>query len=102
MAPSSCSENGNSIGPVDPSARFARFLAAGNSNTLSASNALFSTYVPVNLATVRSVMEARKQGRAKLRENRTRSKVGTRPPEKSERDGYETPSAWQVLGKWRE
>jgi hypothetical protein len=36
-------------------------------NTLSASNALFATYVPVNLATIRSVTEARRRGRAKLR-----------------------------------
>jgi hypothetical protein len=42
-------------------------LAHAMGNTLSASNALFSTYCPVNLTTIRSVMEARRRGRAKLR-----------------------------------
>jgi hypothetical protein len=42
-------------------------LAHAMGNTLSASNALFATYVPVNVATLRSVMEARRAGRAKLR-----------------------------------
>ena len=42
-------------------------LAHAMGNTLSASNALFATYVPVNLATIRSVMEARRKGRSKLR-----------------------------------
>ncbi|BBF92223.1 hypothetical protein [Blastochloris tepida] len=50
------------VGEAAPAA-----LAHAMGNTLSASNALFATYVPVNLATVRSVMEARKRGRAKLR-----------------------------------
>jgi integrase len=50
------------VGEAEPAA-----LAHAMGNTLSASNALFATYVPVNLATVRSVMEARKRGRAKLR-----------------------------------
>jgi hypothetical protein len=36
-------------------------------NTLSASNALHATYVPVNLATIRGVMDARRRGRTKLR-----------------------------------
>jgi hypothetical protein len=36
-------------------------------NTLSASNALFATYVPVNVATLQSVMDARRAGRQKLR-----------------------------------
>jgi hypothetical protein len=36
-------------------------------NTLSASNALHATYVPINQATLRSVMEARRRGRSKLR-----------------------------------
>jgi integrase len=44
-------------------------LAHAMGNTLSASNALFATYCPVNLTTIRSVMEARRRGRAKLREN---------------------------------
>ena len=44
-------------------------LAHAMGNTLSASNALFATYVPVNLATIRSVMEARRRGRSKLRGN---------------------------------
>jgi hypothetical protein len=42
-------------------------LAHAMGNTLSASNALFTTYVPVNQATLRSVMEARRRGRRKLR-----------------------------------
>jgi hypothetical protein len=36
-------------------------------NTLSASNTLFATYVPVNAETIRSVTEARRRGRTKLR-----------------------------------
>jgi integrase len=42
-------------------------LAHAMGNTLSASNALFATYVPVNQATLRSVLEARRRGRSKLR-----------------------------------
>jgi hypothetical protein len=45
-------------------------LAHAMGNTLSASNALFATYCPVNLTTIRSVMEARRRGRTKLRGNR--------------------------------
>jgi integrase len=45
-------------------------LAHAMGNTLSVSNALFATYCPVNLATIRSVMDARRRGRAKLRANR--------------------------------
>jgi hypothetical protein len=48
----------------------AEALAHAMGNTLSASNALFATYCPVNLTTIRSVMEARRRGRAKLRGNR--------------------------------
>jgi hypothetical protein len=42
-------------------------VAHAMGNTLSASNALFATYVPVNVATLRGVMEARRAGRQKLR-----------------------------------
>lgn len=42
-------------------------LAHAMGNTLSASNALYATYVPVNLTTIGSVMEARRRGRTKLR-----------------------------------
>jgi integrase len=42
-------------------------LAHAMGNTLGASNALFATYVPINRATLRSVMEARRRGRSKLR-----------------------------------
>jgi hypothetical protein len=42
-------------------------LAHAMGNTLSASNALFATYVPVNQATLRSVLEARRRGRSRLR-----------------------------------
>jgi hypothetical protein len=44
-------------------------LAHAIGNTLSASNALFAAYCPVNIVTIRSVMEARRRGRAKLRGN---------------------------------
>jgi hypothetical protein len=39
----------------------------GGGLTLSASNALYATYVPVNQATLRAAMEARRRGRSKLR-----------------------------------
>jgi hypothetical protein len=42
-------------------------LAHAMGNTLSASNALFATYVPVNANSIRSVMAARRRGRTKLR-----------------------------------
>jgi hypothetical protein len=42
-------------------------LAHAMGNTRSASNALFATYVPVNLATLRTVLEARRRGRTRLR-----------------------------------
>jgi hypothetical protein len=42
-------------------------LAHAMGNTLSASNALFATYVPVSQATLRTVLEARRRGRSKLR-----------------------------------
>lgn len=44
-------------------------LAHAMGNTLSASNALYATYVPVNLTTIRSVMDARRRGRSRIREN---------------------------------
>jgi hypothetical protein len=42
-------------------------LAHAMGNTLSASNALFATYVPVNVETLRSVIAARRKGRGSLR-----------------------------------
>lgn len=45
----------------------AESLAHAMGNTLSASNTLFATYVPVNVETIRGVLEARRRGRAKLR-----------------------------------
>jgi hypothetical protein len=42
-------------------------LAHAMGNTLSASNQLFATYVPVNVATINSVAEARRKGRRVLR-----------------------------------
>lgn len=42
-------------------------LAHAMGNTLSASNALFATYVPVNATTIATVFEARKKGRRALR-----------------------------------
>jgi hypothetical protein len=50
------------VGEAAPAA-----LAHAMGNTLSASNALFATYVPVNVKTLRSVVEARRRGRIKLR-----------------------------------
>src|SRR5215813_3336012 len=41
-------------------------LAHAMGNTLSASNALFATYVPVNVASLREVQAARRAGRRKL------------------------------------
>jgi hypothetical protein len=42
-------------------------LAHAMGNTLSASNALFATYVPINASSLKAVMEARRKGRARLR-----------------------------------
>jgi hypothetical protein len=42
-------------------------LAHAMGNTLSASNALFATYVPVNVTSLRAVMDARRKGRTRLR-----------------------------------
>jgi hypothetical protein len=42
-------------------------LAHAMGNTLSASNALFATYVPINRANLQTVLEARRRGRSKLR-----------------------------------
>ncbi len=42
-------------------------LAHAMGNTLSASNSLFATYVPVNVTSLRSVMDARRKGRTRLR-----------------------------------
>ena len=42
-------------------------LAHAMGNTLSASNALFATHVPVNVASFRSVQDVRRRGRIKLR-----------------------------------
>src|SRR5262249_58824806 len=44
----------------------AEHVAHAMGNTLSASNALFATYVPVNQATLRSVVEPRRRGRQKV------------------------------------
>jgi hypothetical protein len=42
-------------------------LAHAMGNTLSASNALFATYVPVNAVTLKNVYEAHKQGGRAMR-----------------------------------
>jgi hypothetical protein len=55
-------------------------------NTLSASNALFAIYVPVNFATLREVMAARRTGRRKLRSS-------TELEQKSGRDGLKSRNA---------
>jgi len=44
-------------------------LAHAMGNTLSASNALFATYVPVYCASLRAIMHARRLGRRRSREN---------------------------------
>jgi len=43
-------------------------LSRAMGNTLSASNALFETYAPIELAPLRAVSEARRKGRAKRRD----------------------------------
>ena len=50
------------VGDAAPAA-----VAHAMGNTLSASNALFATYVPVNSETIRSVLAARRKGRQRLR-----------------------------------
>lgn len=45
-------------------------LAHAMGNTLSASNALFATYVPVNRTSLNAVIAARRVGRRRLRENK--------------------------------
>jgi hypothetical protein len=45
----------------------AEAVAHAMGNTLSASNFLFATYVPVNAATIRNVQQARRLGRTRLR-----------------------------------
>lgn len=50
------------VGKAEPAA-----VAHAMGNTLSASNMLFATYVPVNAVTIRSVAEARRRGRTELR-----------------------------------
>jgi hypothetical protein len=54
-------------GGADPST-----IAAKMANTLSASNSLHRTYMPVELSKVRAADDARKIGRARLRENKKR------------------------------
>lgn len=50
----------------------AQAVSTKMANTLAASTRLQKTYNPVNLATVREVDAIRREGRAKLRENKTR------------------------------
>ena len=61
-------------------------LAHAMGNTLSASNALFATYCPVNLATIRSVMEARRRGRPHPQTERMMVKSRNAPGEKLEQE----------------
>ena len=42
-------------------------LAHAMGNTLSTSNSLFATYVPVNMTSIRAVMDARRVGRGRIR-----------------------------------
>lgn len=46
-------------------------LSSKMANSLSTSNRLHKTYVPVMLASVRDIDSARKRGRAKLREQKS-------------------------------
>jgi hypothetical protein len=50
-----------------PAGTKAEQVAHAMGNTLSTSNALFATYVPVNVATMRDVMAVRRAGRSRLR-----------------------------------
>ena len=52
-------------------------LSSKMANSLSASNRLHKTYGPVMLASVRDVDDARKRGRAKLREQKPDKSVTT-------------------------
>jgi hypothetical protein len=52
-------------------------LAAKMANTISASNLLHKTYSPAQLAQVRDVDDARKRGRARLREQKPTESVTT-------------------------
>ena len=45
-------------------------IAAKMANTLSASNALHRAYIPVEITKVRAADDARRAGRAKIRENK--------------------------------
>ena len=47
-------------------------LAHAMGNTLSSSNAMFETYVPVQMATVSQVSDARRKGRHRLRQENGR------------------------------
>jgi hypothetical protein len=50
-------------------------LSKKMANTLSASNRLHHTYAPVQLASVRDADDARKLGRAKLREQKPNESI---------------------------
>lgn len=63
----------------------AEHLSHAMGNTLSASNALFDIYVPINTATLREVVDARRKGRHKLRQNENGPKVGMPIGQKLER-----------------
>lgn len=63
----------------------AEHLSHAMGNTLSASNALFKIYAPVNLASIREVQAARRLGRPKLAALDESEKVGTMAVRKLER-----------------
>ncbi|MFG1223751.1 hypothetical protein [Xanthobacter wiegelii] len=63
----------------------AEHLSHAMGNTLSASNALFKIYAPVNLASIREVQVARRLGRPKLAALDKLEKVGTMAVRKLER-----------------
>jgi hypothetical protein len=46
----------------------AEALSHAMGDTLDASNALFETYVPVSEATIRSIADARRKGRRRMRD----------------------------------
>jgi integrase len=62
-------------------------LSKKMANTLSASNRLHHTYAPVQLASVRDADDARKLGRAKLRETKTQRKYPAAGPKVSAEGG---------------
>lgn len=64
-------------------------LSHAMGNTLSASNQLFKTYVPVDITSIEDVRDARQKGREKMRRKR-RPKQPEPAPERGQEKGPET------------